>query len=92
MPQREWAEYLSEVAAHLSASRAAIEMGSIVPPSPEAPSEPMGEEFQSQAQLLAAGYDQLALEVSTRMSDIQRHRRATQLSVRPNAQFFDQLV
>jgi hypothetical protein len=43
-------------------------------------------------QLLAAGYDQLALEVSTRMSEMQRYRRNHVPTAPPASHFVDQRV
>ncbi len=85
-----WADYLDAAGRHLSASRAAVIAGTAIPPSLPRPTGPIPEELVRQADALALGYDLLALEVHTRMSDIQRRRRVLLESpVRP-AHFVDQ--
>jgi hypothetical protein len=52
----------------------------------------MPDELRSRVQLLAAGYDQLAIEVSTRLSDILRFRRSHLPQPPPASHFVDQRV
>ncbi len=76
MSPNTWADYLDAAGNHLSASRAAVIAGTAIPSSPERPTGPIPEDLVHRADALALGYDLLALEVNTRMSDIQRRRRA----------------
>jgi hypothetical protein len=92
MAPHQWADYLEEACEHLRQSRLAVEAGAPGPPGPTRPSVPLPEELRGRAQLLAAGYDQLALEVSTRMSDLQRYRRGPSPQAPPASQFVDQRV
>ncbi len=66
-----WAEYLEAASAHLQASRRAVEQATASPEPPPHPAEPLPDELQSQARRLAVAYDQLALEVATRLTDIE---------------------
>jgi len=74
MSRRTWPEYLDDAATHLEASRAAIAEGRSVPPSPVRPVDPIPPELCDRAQALGLGYDILATEVVTRMSELQRPR------------------
>lgn len=89
MAPRQWAEYLAAASEHLRVSRAAVEAGRAAPPGPVRPTGPLPGELADQVQLLASAYDQLALEVSTRMSDIRRYRRAPAPPPRPSSHFVD---
>ena len=92
MATDQWAEYLEAACEHLRQSRRAVEAGRAGPPGPPRPIDPLPEEFRSRVQLLAAGYDQLALEVSTRMSEMQRYRRGHVPQAPPASHFVDQRV
>ena len=68
-----WADYLEAASAHLRAARRAVEHGHAAPEPPGHPVGPLPGEFAPQAQRLALAYDQLALEVATRMADMTCH-------------------
>jgi hypothetical protein len=89
MAPDEWADYLEAASEHLRQSRLAVEAGCVGPPGPPRPAQPLPDELRDRAQLLAWGYDQLALEVSTRMSEIRRYRRAPAPHPPPSSQFVD---
>ncbi len=74
MPPPTWDEYLAEASAHLSAVRRAAEWGTPPPPGPARPEGPIPEHRRREAQRLALGYDQLAVEVVARMSAIELRR------------------
>jgi hypothetical protein len=88
-----WDEYLAEAAAHLAAVRRAAEWGAPPPSGPLRPEGPIPEHRRSEAQRLAVGYDQLAVEVATRMSAIESRRQSgvgrNPHRERPPAHFFD---
>ena len=56
------------------------------------PPPPLPDELRGRVQLLAAGYDQLALEVATRLSEMQRYRRTQVPQAPPASHFVDQRV
>ena len=89
MASPRWADYLVEVATHLHASRTAVAAGAGVPSPPERPAVPIPDALRPQARVLAAGYDQLMLEVRTRIADIQQRRRGPQPSTPSHARFVD---
>lgn len=93
MPPRTWDEYLAEASAHLADVRQAVEWGAPPPPGPERPAGPIPQHRRREAQRLAVGYDQLALEIVARMSVIaQRRPNAAGRNPhreRPPAHFFD---
>ncbi len=72
-----WDEYLAAATAHLEAVRALSEQGAPPPRPPERPEVAMPEEHRAQARALALGYDQLALELMTRMEAISQFRSVT---------------
>jgi hypothetical protein len=88
----QWAEYLEAACEHLRQTRRAVEAGCAGPPGPPRPTDPLPDELRGRVQLLAAGYDQLALEVSTHMSRIQRYRRNPAPPTPPASHFVDQRV
>jgi hypothetical protein len=92
MAPEEWADYLEEACEHLRRSRLAVEAGSAGPPGPVRPTGPLPDELRGRVQVLAAGYDQLALEVASRLSEIQRYRRAHVPQPPPASHFVDQRV
>jgi hypothetical protein len=92
MAPDQWAEYLEAACEHLRQTRLAMEAGCAGPAGPPRPSTSLPEELRGRAQLLAAGYDQLALEVSTRMSEMQRYRRSHVPPAPPASHFVDQRV
>ncbi len=89
MAPEEWADYLEAASEHLRQTRLAVDAGRAGPPGPGRPTEPLPDELRDRAELLALGYDQLALEVSTRMSEIRRYRRGPTLHAPPSSQFVD---
>ena len=92
MANDQWADYLEAACDHLRRTRLAVEAGHPGPPGPPRPSGPPPDELLGRVQLLAAGYDQLALEVSTRMSEMQRYRRNHVPTAPPASHFVDQRV
>ena len=92
MATDQWADYLEAACEHLRQSRLAVEAGCAGPPGPPRPTAPLPDELRGRVQLLAAGYDQLALEVSTRMAQMQRYRRTHLPPAPPASQFVDQRV
>jgi hypothetical protein len=90
MTQTAWTDYLEAAGRHLSASRAAVIAGTAIPSSPPRPSGSIPEDLVHRADALALGYDLLALEVQTRMADIQRRRRSLLEPALPVARFVDQ--
>ena len=92
MAPDQWADYLEAACEHLRQTRLAVEAGCAGPPGPTRPTAPLPDELRGRVHLLAAGYDQLALEVSTRMSDMQRYRRSPVSHVSPASHFVDQRV
>jgi hypothetical protein len=73
-----WDEYLADASAHLAAVRASSELGALPPTPPARPEGPPPEDRLDQVRSLALGYDQLALEVLTRMQAIDQHRPISQ--------------
>jgi len=84
-----WADYLAALSEHLRVSRRAVEEGAVVPPPPPQPSVPMPGELGDQAHRLAIAYDQLALEVTTRLDDIGAHLPGVRAGTLPRPQFVD---
>ena len=70
----------------------AVEAGRACPPGPSRPTALLPDELRGRAQLLAAGYDQLALEVSTHLTEMQRYRRNHVPQAPPASHFVDQRV
>jgi hypothetical protein len=89
MASEQWADYLDAACEHLHRTRRALEAGRPGPPGPARPSDPPPDHLRGRVQVLAAGYDQLALEVSTRMSALQRFRRSQARPVPPASRFVD---
>jgi len=92
MAPDQWLEYLEAACEHLRRTRLAIEAGNAGPPGPPRPTALLPDELRGRVQILAAGYDQLALEVSTRMSEMQRYRRTQVPQAPPASHFVDQRV
>jgi hypothetical protein len=92
MAPDQWADYLEAACEHLRQARLAVEAGCAAPPGPPRPSAVLPDELRGRVQLLAAGYDQLALEVSTHMSEMQRYRRSHLPPMPPASHFVDQRV
>jgi hypothetical protein len=92
MAPDQWADYLEAACEHLRQTRLAVEAGQPGPPGPPRPSGSPPEEVRSRVLLLAAGYDQLALEVATRLSVLQRYRRSHVPQAPPASHFVDQRV
>ena len=92
MAPDQWADYLEAACEHLRQARLAVEAGGAAPPGPPRPSALLPDELRGRVQLLAAGYDQLALEVSTRLSEMQRYRRSHVPPPPPASHFVDQRV
>jgi len=74
MPTPTWTEYLAEATLHLSNLRASSELGLAPSSPPLRPVDPMPPEHREEVALLALGYDQLALEIVTRMQTMEPHR------------------
>jgi flagellin-specific chaperone FliS len=66
-----WAEYLPAATEHLRATRLAIELGAPSPEPPAPPAGPVPVDLQAKVRQLVVGYDQLALEVDTRMTEME---------------------
>jgi hypothetical protein len=92
MATDQWADYLEAACEHLRQTRRAVEAGCAGPPGPPRPTDPLPDELRGRVQLLAAGYDQLALEVSTHMAQMQRYRRTPVPPAPPASHFVDQRV
>jgi hypothetical protein len=92
MASDQWADYLEAACDHLRLTRLAVEAGHPGPPGPPRPAGPLPEDMRSRVQVLAAGYDQLALEVATRLSVLQRFRRTQSPAAPPASHFVDQRV
>jgi hypothetical protein len=69
-----WDEYLAEATVHLAASRRATELGLTAPDPPRRPEGHLPDHRREAAARLAVGYDQLAVEVATRMASIEQRR------------------
>lgn len=65
-----WEEYLSATARYLSEMRAAAESGTAPPLAPRRPAGTCPAAFRDQAYLLRLGFDQLIVEVSEHLSDL----------------------
>ena len=92
MAPDQWADYLEAACEHLRRTRLRRGGGPRRPAGPAAPYGPPPDELRGRVQLLAAGYDQLALEVATRLSDMQRYRRTQVPQAPPASHFVDQRV
>jgi hypothetical protein len=88
----QWTDYLEAACDHLRRTRLAVEAGHPGPPGPRRPSGPLPDELRGRVQVLAAGYDQLALEVATHLSVMQRYRRTQVPQAPPASHFVDQRV
>ncbi len=89
MATNQWPEYLEAASEHLRLTRMAVEAGDPGPPGPPRPTALPPEDLLDRVQRLASAYDQLALEVATRLSDIQRYRRGRVLQAPPTSHFVD---
>jgi hypothetical protein len=78
MPSPTWDEYLAAATAHLDAVRAVSERGAAPPSAPVRPVDPMPEECRERVRFLAMGYDQLAVELVTRLEIVAQRRRVVQ--------------
>jgi hypothetical protein len=87
MPDDDWAEYLEAAAAHLRTSRRAFEQGAASPDPPAHPAGSLPDELQPQVRRLALAYDQLALEVATRLAGME-HRLAPPRVGAPSPPFY----
>ena len=74
------------------AKHRAVEAGCAGPPGRPRPTDPLPDELRGRVQLLAAGYDQLALEVSTHMAPVQRYRRTPRATGTSGITLVDQRV
>jgi hypothetical protein len=92
MARDQWADYLEAACEHLRQARLAVEAGCAAPSGPPRPDSSLPDEMRGRVQFLAAGYDQLALEVSTRMAEMQRYRRKHIPPAPPASHFVDQRV
>jgi hypothetical protein len=87
-----WADYLDAATEHLRATRRAVELGAPSPEPPAQPAEPLPDELQSRARRLALAYDQLALEVATRMTEIECRLATPRVEAPPIAYYVDQMA
>jgi hypothetical protein len=71
MPDPAWADYLEAVGAHLHQARRAVEEGRTSPDPPPRPTGTPPDALQPRARRLALAYDQLALEVATRLAGLE---------------------
>jgi hypothetical protein len=69
-----WDEYLDEAVVFLTAVRKTAEMGVAAPTPPERPEGPFPEERRGDVEGLIRGFDQLAIEVATRLVAIEQRR------------------
>jgi hypothetical protein len=92
MASGEWVEYLDAACEHLRRTREAVERGDAGPSGPARPTTPLPDELRTRVQVLASGYDQLALEVATRLSSLRRYRRSQAQSAPRTSHFVDQRV
>jgi len=77
-----WGEYLAEAKDHLLAARRSAEVGSAPPAVQlERPTDPIPDEYRGEARRLADGYDQLAVEVTSRMAVIASRPALTRRSL-----------
>ncbi len=87
-----WPDYLEAAAEHLRAARRAVEQGTASPEPPGHPAGALPDELQPQARRLALAYDQLALEVATRMADMQCHLAPPRVESRSVPHYVDQMA
>jgi hypothetical protein len=92
MGTESWAEYLEAATEHLRATRRAVELGAASPEPPAHPAEPLPGELQPQARRLALAYDQLALEVATRMTEIEGRLAPRRVEAPAIAYYVDQMA
>lgn len=90
MADDSWTEYLEAASMHLRAARRALERGTASPEPPGHPAGVLPEELQPQARRLALAFDQLALEVATRMADMTCHLAAPRVEVPSLPYYVDQ--
>ncbi len=90
MPGDTWTEYLEAATDHLERSRRAIEQGAVSPDPPGRPAGPLPDELQPRVRWLALAYDQLALEVATRMADLDSRLTAPRIEAPSPAYYVDQ--
>lgn len=90
MPDDTWSEYLEAASAHLRAARRAVEQGTASPEPPGPPAGVLPDDLQPQVRRLALAYDQLALEVATRMADVQHHLAPRRAEARSRPHYVDQ--
>lgn len=87
-----WAEYLEAASEHLRASRRAVEHGGPSPEPPAHPAVPLPDGLQPHALRLALAYDQLALEVATRMADIESRHTRPRVEALSTPSYVDQMA
>jgi hypothetical protein len=69
-----WDEYLEQATMHLAALRRSAELGLSAPDPPLRPNGRLPVYRRAAAERLAIGYDQLAIEVTTRLSGLEQRR------------------
>jgi hypothetical protein len=69
-----WDEYLEQATLHLVALRRAAELGLSAPAPPPRPEGHVPDHRRAAAERLAVGYDQLAVEVTMRLSGLEQRR------------------
>jgi hypothetical protein len=68
-----WTDYLEAASEHLRATRLSVELGRASPEPPEPPEGSVPDELSPRVRRLVLAYDQLALEVATRLEDMTGH-------------------
>ncbi len=89
MAAEPWAEYLAALSEDLRVARRCVEQGAITPTPPPRPTGPVPDELAGTLHRVAVAYDQLALEVSTRLADIAAHLPGFRPTPVPQPQFVD---
>ncbi len=84
-----WAEYLAALTDDLHVTRRCVEQGGVIPTPPPRPTGPVPDELADTLHRVAVAYDQLALEVSTRLADIEAHLPGVRSIPVPQPQFVD---
>jgi hypothetical protein len=87
-----WADYLEAASEHLRAARRAVEQGAASPDPPRHPAGTLPDELQPEVRRLALAYDQLALEVATRMADMQCHLTPPRVEAQSLPHYVDQMA
>ncbi len=92
MADDRWTEYLEAASEHLRATRRAVEQGAASPEPPGHPAGVLPDDLEPQVRRLALAYDQLALEVATRMADVQCHLAARRVEAPSVPHYVDRMA